>query len=287
MLEAVQGSGGRSRWQVLAAALSNSLSLVDDSIEIGALLFPMRVDVDSMSCAVPGHPDLLPALHHFTPLLELLDGSVPAGSTPTAAAIDIAANALHEVRAAESGRALVLATDGGPDCNTGLNPSTCTCVDGASSCTAIRCLDDARSVERITHAASLGLPTYVIGIQDANVTPAAVGALEAMADAGQRPQSGAAHRYYAASSEDELSAALTRIRSEVGSCTFLTSSVPNAQGTISVSVDGAALPFDSTGATGWNWVSRNNGELLLASDACALSQHGDARLEATLECASQ
>lgn len=116
--------------------------------------------------------------------------------------------------------------------------------------------------------------------------PISVAALDATALARLRPQSGGAHSYYAASSESELQAALSRIRHEVGSCTYLTSSVPDAEGTISVSLNGVALEFDDRRRTGWTWVDRRNGEILLAPGACAALQAGGARVEATLTCAS-
>ena len=286
MLEPAQNATGRSRWRVLSDALANTLPPVDGSVELGALVFPVQAASQGTSCLVAGKPDLLPALNQANALLSLLRDSSPAGSTPTADAIDVAATALLTVRAARSARALVLATDGAPDCNNALDPKTCTCVEGAMNCTPARCLDDQRTVSRIRKAADAGLPTYVIGIQDPNVSALSAAALDAMALAGQRPQPGGVHHYYAASSEGELQGALTRIRDEVGSCTYLTSSVPDAEGTISVNVNGVALAFDESRQTGWSWVARNNGEILLAPDACALLSSGNVDVEATLTCAS-
>ncbi|MFZ5893530.1 MAG: hypothetical protein ACOY0T_20885 [Myxococcota bacterium] len=277
-------SNGRSRWEVLSNALHDTLPPVDASIEVGALLFPSHAGNASESCSVPGTPDLLPALHHVDALLALVNETGPEGSTPTADAITAAARALRSVRAAKSARALVLATDGGPDCNTSLNPSTCRCLDGARTCGARRCLDDVRTVQRIADAAALSLPTYVIGIQD-GVSSVNASVLDAMADAGGRPQLGGSSRYYRATSQAELGTALARIRDQVGACTYLTSSVPNARGTISVTIDGSELPLDTTGSTGWNWIDRTNGELLLAAGPCSVTE-GKA-IEAHLTCASQ
>lgn len=284
MLQSMPNSNGRSRWRVLIDALASTLPPVDTSLEIGALIFPTRDGGESASCRVAGQPELLPALNHVEPLLTALRSSAPSGSTPTADAIAAAAASLRAIRAARTARALVLATDGAPDCNSDLDPLTCTCVEGARSCTAARCLDDERTLQRIQDAAALGLPTYVVGLQDPTVSAFSVAALDAMARAGGRPRLGGAHDYYAGSSEAELEAALTRIRDEVGSCTYLTSSVPDEEGTIAVHVNGVALGFDERGETGWRWVARNNGELLLAADACALLQRDDAHVEATLTC---
>lgn len=284
MLQTMPNSNGRSRWRMLIDALGSTLPAVDTSLEIGALIFPKRDAGEDEICRVVAEPELLPALNHVEPLLTLLRSSSPAGSTPTADAVEAATAALSGIRAARRARALVLATDGAPDCNSALDPNTCTCVGGTQSCAVTRCLDDARTVARIEQAAALGLPTYVVGMQDPNASALSVAALDAMARAGGRPRLGGAHDYYAATSAGELEAALTRIRDEVGSCTYLTSSVPDEEGTIAVNVNGTPLTFDERGETGWRWVARNNGELLLAPDACALLQHGDAEVEATLTC---
>jgi len=281
MLEPM-ASSGVSRWGVLRSALRNTLPAADGSLEIGALLFPAR-GTNDMSCVVTSSPDLAPALNHVEPLLALLGSTSPGGATPTADAISSAARALNAVRAAKSARALLLATDGAPDCNSKLDPRSCTCLDGARSCTAIRCLDSERSVANIESAAKLGLPTYVIGLQDEESNANSV-VLDAMADAGGRAQVGATHHYYAATSESELSQALVKVRDQVGACTFLTSSVPNAKGSIVVSIDGIELPFDGTGQTGWNWIERENGELLFAPEACTAALNAQS-VQATLACA--
>lgn len=275
------GGVGQSRWDVVRSALSRALPPVDDTIEIGALLFPAPGS-SGMSCTVSGAPNLAPSTGHVASLLALLTANPPGGSTPTADAIATAARSLRGIRAASTARALVLATDGAPDCNSALNPQTCTCAQG-NNCQANRCLDDTRTVARIAAAAAGGLPTYVIGIQDGATSPLAA-VLDAMADAGQRPQLGQSHRYYAVSSEAELGAALVTIRDQVGACTYLTSSVPDQRGTIRVTLNGMELPFDPSGETGWSWADRNNGELSLASAACGSASLSGAQLTAELAC---
>jgi hypothetical protein len=165
---------------------------------------------------------------------------------------------------------MILATDGEPNCNGSLDPGSCTCVESNAGCrfNVNQCLDDVRTIDRIASQAKKGLPTYVIGIEDASDARFA-SVLDRMAEAGGRPQTGATHKYYSGNSEAELEAALVTIRNQVGSCTYLTTSVPDARGTISVTLDGANLPFDPSGTSGWGWSDRNNGEILLAGDACA------------------
>jgi hypothetical protein len=253
-------------------------------MEIGALAYPTVSRDPNAACSAPGAVDLTPALGNVGPLVSLLRRSGPSGSTPTAAALDVAASALLGVRAATRARALVLATDGAPDCNTALDPRTCQCVTGSCRLHPERCLDDARTRDRVALYASEGLPTYVIGIADEGDSIFS-SVLDALAEAGGRPRSGAGHSYYAASSEEELELAIGTIRDQVAACTFLTTSVPSGGGTIEVTLDGQPLPYDSSGTHGWRWGNESNGEILLDGDTCsAVAKAVDPSLNATVTC---
>ncbi|MBX3261153.1 MAG: VWA domain-containing protein [Labilithrix sp.] len=274
-------SDGRSRWSVLTRALEATLPPVDTTMEIGALVFPTS---GRSSCTAPSAPDLLPGPGNVASLVSLVRANGPSGSTPTAPALDAAATALLGTRAASRARALVLATDGAPACNADLAGTTCRCISGSCASRPQRCLDDARTVERIGAHLAQGIPTYVVGIQDAdNALMSDV--LDAMAVAGGRPKTTGARRYYAAASEAELELAIVTIRDQVSACTYLTSSVPSADGTIVVTLDGVSVPYDPSGASGWRWGDRGNGEILLAGDACgaAAAEDGSA-LVADVSC---
>ncbi len=162
----------------------------------------------------------------------------------------------------------MLATDGGPDCNGSLDPSRCTCVSGASGrCTnATRCLDDARTIERIAAYESRGVPTYVLGIAE-DSDGLLVSVLDAMATAGGRASDGD-HAYYAARSESELDAALGTIRDQVALCTYLTSYVSDARGHVVLTSDATTIPYDATGVEGWSWADTSNGELVVRGASC-------------------
>jgi hypothetical protein len=279
-----QMGGPLSRWSILTSALSTVLPPVDMTMAIGALLFP-AVDAghDHQTCEVPGAPDLLPALGNVGALVNLMSATDPGGGTPTADAIDAAATALLGVRAVAASRALVLATDGGPNCNADLDTSTCTCAMGSCK-KSTSCLDDTRTVDRIDGYRKQGLPTYVIGIQDSG-DPQFVAVLNAMADAGGRPQAGAQH-YYPANSADELTSALGVIRDQLGACTYLSTSVPNAGGSIAVTLDGTPIAYDPAGKEGWTWGDKANGEVILVGAACAsVTANPSAVVAAEVKCA--
>lgn len=262
--------GAGTRWESLTQALSVALPPVDQEIELGALLFP-AVDGDSASCSVAFATDLVPALGNALPILGRMASTSPGGHTPTAVAMAVAGKLIEGMRAASSARALVLATDGAPNCNEDLDPSTCTCASGGggggNNCNqAILCLDDTRTVEIIDALARTGLPTYVIGIQESSSDFAQV--LNEMAVAGGRPLTGGRQSYYAATSEAELEQAFVTIRDQVGSCTWLSSSVPDDDGSIEVKLGGVVVPHDPDGKDGWAWSDRVNGELTLYGSAC-------------------
>jgi len=256
-----------TRWQVLRSALAAALPPIDGDVEIGALLYPASGG-GGQTCAVGASVDLEPRTGNVGALSALLSAASPTGSTPTADAIEAAASVLLARRAATRARALVLATDGAPACNDALDPRTCRCAAGGARCqSAVRCLDDARSVERIRALATGGLPTYVIGLASAGDGTFA-GVLDAMAVAGGRPRRGGTREYYAASSGEELEAALVEIRDQVGACTYLTTSVPSETGSITVTLDGVVLPQDPAGVEGWRWGSQRDGEILVSGATC-------------------
>jgi hypothetical protein len=281
---------GQTRWQVLTDALSSSLPPVDSSMQIGALLFPSGSGndfSDAQACTVSGTANLDLATGHVASLLALMEETQPGGGTPTADAMGVAAGLLLGVRAATTARAMVLATDGAPNCNANLDSRTCTCADANLDCfhESLDCLDDTRTVQAIASYASQGLPTYVIGIQDEGDTENTA-VLDEMATAGGRPQTGAATSYYAASSEADLDTALVAIRDQVGACTFLTTSVPGAGGSISVSAGGTIVPYDPSGKSGWSWGDENNGQIVFAGSTCTNVTSGNIALTALVACAS-
>jgi hypothetical protein len=260
-------AGKQTRWQVLTSGLAATLPPVDTKMAIGALLFPSGSSMND--CEVPSQANLAPALDHVAALVSLMESNQPGGSTPTADAINVAAALLTSVRAASSARAIVLATDGAPNCNSSLDPATCTCAGGNTMCrhNANQCLDDTRTVQRISDVYAQGIPTYVIGIASGDNTFTEV--LDAMAVAGGRPLTSGSTQYYPATTEADLDTALTAIRDQVSSCTYLTTSVPNTSGSIVLTLDGQTLPFNPDGGTmGWSWVNEGNGEIMLIGSTC-------------------
>lgn len=262
---------GTTRWTALTAALQAALPAVDQTMEIGALTYPMGSGV--LACIASAALDIAPAKGNSTAIINRMKSLQPNGSTPTAAALDIAGPAMLNARAPVQGRALIMATDGAPGCNSSLDPRTCVCINnmgsnGTGNCEANRCLDDRRTVSRIAKLADAGLPTYVIGIQSASDTTL-VAALNAMAVAGGRPRRDAGVQYYEVGSEAQLETALTQIRDSVGACSFFARSVPTKDEQMTVTLPGGSLvPFDPAGVNGWAWGNKRAGEVYFVGAAC-------------------
>lgn len=277
-----------TRWKALTEGLAGALPPVDDEMLLGSVTYPLAGGV--LACVASAALDFPPGLGNAEAIIADMRSTGPAGSTPTAMAVDIAGPALLNFRAPAQGRALILATDGAPGCNSALNPATCTCISntgtgGGGRCEANRCLDDVRTISRIAHFADAGLPTYVIGIE--GTTDATLKrVLNQMAEAGGRPQRDAGTKFYGASSRAELDAALVSIRNQVGACVFLARSVPDAEEDMTVTLPGfGVIPFDRSGQAGWAWGSKANGELFVSGPACdAIVAQMAKTLEAEVAC---
>lgn len=248
---------GTTRWEALVDSLRATLPAVNQTMQVGGLAFPTNTSDD---CVVPDQSGVWPARGNVPLLLATLDSIRPSGATPTADAIRVASQVLRGRRTGNAARAMVLATDGAP------------------TCTPDPLQDTLRGLRQ---AASEGIPTYVVGIAD---QPFFRDALQQMAVAGSRPRPGA-QGFYSAQSSMELQLAFATIRDQVGRCSFLTNSVPNAGGSIVVTLDGVTLPLDPTGQRGWRWTDRDNGELALVGAACTTAIARPASVVVTVACA--
>ena len=262
------GTPSASRWRVLEASLRSVLPPLDQQIAMGALMYPVQAN----TCAAPTSIDLSPAQGNASRLLALFNSSSPIGGTPTGGALDLAAQHLRTLRTATSARALILATDGAPNCNMGLNDNTCVCTQpplvSANCDDPTHCLDDVRIIAGMRSLFAQNLPTYVIGLGSQLNQWAST--LDQMAVAGGVPRQGVGPRYYSITNQAELTDAFNRITAQLTRCTFLLNGLgPND--TFTLQVDGVDVPQDPNG---WEWSDQTNGELALHGMACDLVARG-------------
>jgi Mg-chelatase subunit ChlD len=267
--------GTGTRWSVLRAALEATLPSVEQRMELGALLFP--APDASNQCAVPFAPVIDPALGNAAAIAAVLAASSPGGSTPTAETVDAAANALAS--SAQVGRALamVLATDGAPNCNASLLPASCTCLDAATCLVATQCLDDTRTEATLTRWAAQGIPTWVVGIADTARNATVLDALAVSGGSGQAAIHG--------DSPLALENAFAEIHAQLAACVFSLPSVPDTNGSMVLTLDGVAIAADAT--KGWAWGDRARGEVVLHGAACTAARASEnAVVEVTVTCSA-
>jgi hypothetical protein len=241
---------------------------LDQQIAMGALMYP----VPTLSCTAPTAVDLSPAQGNASRLLALFTGSMPLGGTPTAEALSVAAAHLRTLHTATSARAVILATDGAPNCNEFLMNDTCVCTSPPQfnpNCDdPTHCLDDTRTIQSLRTLFSQNLPTYVIGLGSQLNQFAST--LDQMAVAGGVPRQGVGARYYSVANQMELTDAFSRITSQLTKCTFLLNGL-GANDTFAVQVGRIDVP---RGPDGWEWTDQANGELALHGMACDLAAGG-------------
>ena len=248
-----------SKWTAMSNALSGALSSskVRTNINFGLELFPNSGDPNNpitsnsdavTSCMVPTSPanaaievPIISGTDQLNAILSAIQSSTPAGGTPT----DLALQQAYTYFTTSPGKDLpglkyvLLATDGGPNCNTSLSctKDTCTqnmdllCGDHTANTTVnccldngYICLDDTATVSAIKNLALASIPTYVVGIPGSQAYEAT---LNAMAVAGGVPNTaaGATDQYYNVSSMADLQAAFSLIVTQL----VTTCDIPLAQ----------------------------------------------------------
>ena len=279
---------GMTRWDEVIAAMNTALTQFENSVRFGLVLYPANEE-----CATAG--PLVPVnLNNRDEILFELNRAVPAGGTPTAAALRNAAASLVDFQTPGSPQFVVLATDGGPNCNYILNPTpVCGCTYSAAEycCTnypgscffGSNCLDDANTLDVISENRQIhGIDTFVIGLSGTN---AYIDLLNAMAQTGGRPQTGGTTDYYSAESETELAAALQSIAVSVISCTIELDEPPLYPNFVHIYIDGAEVGRDGTKTDGWDYSNSDLTAIELYGPPCDLLRDGETHnLTATFAC---
>lgn len=291
------------RWDVLRDAFAASLPAVARTLPFGAKFFPRYVEpgIDvpiSVACSVDATDIIAPSLDNTAAILRVFDETDPVGPTPTWQALEQSARFLRARTARGVSRAILLATDGGPNCNPDRPPMcTCTSSDPRACSTSqpdgqYACLDDQRTIALIREIAQPSspnaqpIPVFVVGID----TPVDRGpdfraVLEAMAEAGGRPrrEMGRAS-YYSIARPEDFTQAFDAVLRSVSRCTYVTPSRPTDPNEIDVELDGVLIDRDTTRAEGWDWTNESEGELTFFGSACAQASVDGARVNARVGC---
>jgi hypothetical protein len=294
--------GGRSsKYQVAVGAIVEVLRTIGHRVHYGVTVAP---EVTAAPGCGPG-TELFPTIAGDTvcyghagedgPVLSSLRarlGAVPPqGITPIGASLEVLAETLP---ALEGDTALVLATDGAPNCNDSLSCDAATCIanieglslettsgivacdDDFNCCDPVltelpgartNCIDSARPEAAIEELAEAGVPTYVVGLPGSEPYR---DVLDGFAEAGMTAREGAI-AYYPAADSEALTEALLAIGLAVSvDCEFTLSSGPPDPDLVNVYFDGEAVPLDDE--DGWQWASDDT--ISIVGDACDRLQSG-------------
>jgi hypothetical protein len=219
------------------------------------------------------------AANNANAIANALDDTEPGGGTPTAPTLVEGISALDSLGADGGARVMVLATDGGPNCNDSLNGNTCTCVTGnQADCQnggQGNCLDNVNAGNAAQAANDAGFPVFVVGIPGSENFAFV---LNDLANKGGTAQAGGT-AYYQATDAQALSDALGDIATRVGVCRLdLPQNATPDQ--IEVAVGGGTIARDVTRQNGWDLVDPNTVELF--GVACANAASGGAVVTLTV-----
>jgi len=253
-----------TKWQAVATSLRDALGPTKDKLSLGLELYPHGTD----ACTVPTGAEAIqvpigPGASTFDTIVTTVAGTSPAGATPTAKALAAAreyftAGAGKELK---GDRYVVLATDGGPNCNSAITcgPESCTTnIDGncsSGNCCAtspITCLDGDRVIAELNALKLAGVKTFVVGIPG---TEAYKPWLDQFAEAGGVVNPAGPDKYFSVSASGGV-AGLTAVFSVITgslitSCRIDLDRAAPDPNQINVYVD--EVPVPQGGADGWDY----------------------------------
>ncbi len=275
-----------NKWFTIRSVIADVMHRIGPRARFGAAVFPNPSATDSCSVGVevmsltPGDAPAGtygPAAEGFT-----FSTNVPAsGGTPTAATF----TALMPTITAFSGKTFViLATDGGPNCDAAITCDSSACIpniesdpgclpdSGPNCCTGepLDCLDSEATVKAITALAAAGVPTYVVGVPGSGPYAALLDQM-ALAGGTARPPT---PYYYAVDTADTaaFTATLSTVAAKItAACVLTLSAPPPDPNDVNVYLDGVVVPADPT--NGW---TISGATITLQGTTCASVLAGDA-----------
>lgn len=273
-----EGFDGKTKWQVLQAALAATLGEVESKLSLGVDLYPYSGESGGAldgACQMPSSEAVVVPVQNgedAAPLiLSALMSNEPETGAQTPTAIALArAKAYYTTGAGKSlegEKYVLLATDGGPNCSADdtlrCEAATCTVnldynVDPAQNLCdpendpdgPSKCLDDVASIQAVTELAEAGIKTFVIGIPG---TEAYAGTLAALAEQSGVENPDAPPSYFAVSAAggvDGLTDVLTRVTTGlITSCKLQLEEEPPNINDVFVVIDGLLVKHGD--ADGW------------------------------------
>jgi len=270
------------KWTTVRQVVSDLMTQLGAGARFGAAMFPGPA-MDQCAAGVEvlslRQGDVLGATAN---VFLSATSAPPKGGTPTAATLEAL---LPKLSALLGDTFVILATDGGPNCDPALSCAVDQCtinidnVDGGPNCphggppnccdppsvSGIGCLDAPRSTQAVADLRAAGIETFVIGIPGSSPYGTVLDELATVGGTA-RP---AVPRYYRLDTADAaaLTGALGSIAARAGAgCTFTLGNAPADTNTVHVSVNGS--PVQRSGGSGGDGWSLAGTTLTLAGASC-------------------
>lgn len=245
--------GSPTLWDMSRTAIHDITTTMDRQIWFGLYVFPSGSspyscnDYDS-DCKATGNA-LVPVGDAASGAINSALSSMQAcgSGTPTAAALTMAGQYLQGLPQNGHARAILLVTDGGPNCNASLNPQSCVCSYGTTCWYAEDCLDDAATNQALDSLRAAGVKTYVLGLGAAQSLSSVLASLA---------QHGGTSTPYAANDPASVKSAFSAITSGVASCSFEVDCTKIQDvNKVNFYFDGTVVPQSASHQSGWDWTT--------------------------------
>ena len=277
-----------TRWNSLYSVVDLVVTKFNDKLNFGANLFPSKFATgayDANACKVNANVEIPVAAKNGPNILAGIPGPMDVslkGGTPTSAGM-IAALKHLKTLPADVPRAVLLVTDGAANCTMGAPvPGLFEAYDN----NVHTIVSDAYTVDKI--------PTYVVGIDTKNVVSPKVAdgnpdetntyvKLNELATQGGKPKNDPNEKFYNATNQIQLAAALDAIIADALSCVIPLDMEPAKPELTKVKVLGADVPkvMDCDKENGWVYTNPNGpyDAIELCGTACTnLKQSGKAEV---------
>jgi hypothetical protein len=267
MGDPISAQAAQTKYEASIAAITSVLKSIGHRVAYGAALFPrpskdtcqpgMEIlktqPGDSVACTMAGIEGTV-----LTTLIRRLHAYSPAGGTPLSETLALLAPTLTAL----SGKtAVILATDGAPNCNPNATCASDLCGTNLSHwqysnglvCDApinccdpsvvtngpLDCVDNVATDAVLAQLKAASIPTYVIGLPSATTLSAV---LDSMAVAGGTARE-TSPRYYETDDAQSLADTLRKIATSIAvSCTMKLSQSPPNWAQVAVYFDNAPIP---------------------------------------------
>jgi hypothetical protein len=287
--------GTQTKWQAVVSAIFDVVVQIGPRATVGVTVLPALADGNGCTSGAevfsPQQGDAPAGVAGpvSVKLLGVLGRIGPEGGTPMATTLQQLPGRIGSLPGKTY---VVLATDGGPNCNADAACDTSTCEDnieslagcaptGPNCCqntaanpngTSLDCLDAAPTISAVQALEAAGIPVYVVGVPGSEPYRAL---LDELATSGGTARA-TEPLYYAVDPTDQsaLLDALSAIAAKItASCTLTLNAPPDDPARLNVFLDEKALPQQGADGGSPNW-TLDGATVTILGEACQSIQSG-------------